>query len=59
MFWINGCAFVLLLNNMKGQTIIEPTLDMWTREKRLNNILVNDPKGGVPRSIVKSYSLVA
>ena len=29
----------------KGQTVIEPTLDMWTREKRQNNILVNDPKG--------------
>lgn len=27
------------------QTIIEPTLDMWTREKRGNNILANDPKG--------------
>lgn len=27
------------------QTIIEPTLDMWTREKRQNNILANDPKG--------------
>lgn len=29
----------------KGQTIIEPTIDMWTREKRQNNIVVNDPKG--------------
>lgn len=29
----------------KGQTVIEPTLDMWTREKRKNNIVVNDPKG--------------
>lgn len=29
----------------KQQTIIEPTIDMWTREKRLNNIVVNDPKG--------------
>lgn len=29
----------------KGQTIIEPTLDMWTREKRPNNALINDPKG--------------
>lgn len=29
----------------KGQTIIEPTLDAWTREKRKWNIVVNDPKG--------------
>lgn len=29
----------------KGQTVIEPTIDMWTREKRQNNIIVNDPKG--------------
>lgn len=29
----------------KGQTLIEPTIDMWTREKRQHNILVNDPKG--------------
>lgn len=29
----------------KGQTYIEPMLDMWTREKRPNNILANDPKG--------------
>lgn len=29
----------------KGQTIIEPTIDMWTREKNPHNIAVNDPKG--------------
>lgn len=29
----------------KGQTYIEPTLDMWTREKRKNNMVINDPKG--------------
>lgn len=29
----------------KGQTVIEPTLDMWTREKRKNNMVINDPKG--------------
>lgn len=27
------------------QTVIEPTIDMWTRERRPNNIVVNDPKG--------------
>lgn len=29
----------------KGQTQIEPTIDMWTREARPNNALINDPKG--------------
>lgn len=29
----------------KGQTIIEPTIDMWTREKNNNNMVINDPKG--------------
>lgn len=29
----------------KGQTIIEPTIDMWTREHDLNNMVINDPKG--------------
>lgn len=63
MFWINGCAFIFLLDNMKGQSIIEPTLDMWTREKRLNNILVNDPKGELLRmffvpATVRGYEVV-
>ncbi|WP_430623992.1 type IV secretory system conjugative DNA transfer family protein [Lactobacillus taiwanensis] len=29
----------------KGQTIIEPTIDMWTRMDDKPNILANDPKG--------------
>ena len=29
----------------KGQTYIEPTIDMWTREKKPSNMVVNDPKG--------------
>lgn len=29
----------------KGQTYIEPVIDMWTRELRQNNIVINDPKG--------------
>jgi hypothetical protein len=29
----------------KGQTYIEPLLDIWSREKRKHNIIVNDPKG--------------
>ena len=36
----------------KGQTVIEPTLDMWTREMRPNNMVVNDPKGEL---LVKFY----
>lgn len=36
----------------KGQTVIEPTLDMWTRERRPNNMVVNDPKGEL---LVKNY----
>lgn len=34
------------------QTVIEPTLDMWMREKRLNNVVINDPKGEL---LVKNY----
>lgn len=29
----------------KGQTYIEPLLDIWSREKRKHNIIANDPKG--------------
>lgn len=36
----------------KGQTIIEPTIDMWTRETRSNNMVINDPKGEL---LVKNY----
>lgn len=36
----------------KGQTYIEPMLDMWLREKRPNNMVVNDPKGEL---LVKHY----
>lgn len=35
-----------------SQTIIEPTLDMWTRENKKSNIVVNDPKGEL---LVKFY----
>lgn len=34
------------------QTYIEPVLDMWTREHRPNNIVINDPKGEL---LVKFY----
>lgn len=36
----------------KGQTVIEPTLDMWTRERDENNMVINDPKGEL---LVKFY----
>ena len=29
----------------KGQTYIEPVIDMWTREINANNMVINDPKG--------------
>lgn len=36
----------------KGQTYIEPTIDMWTRELTPNNMVINDPKGEL---LVKFY----
>ena len=36
----------------KGQTVIEPTIDMWTREKNPSNMVINDPKGEL---LVKFY----
>lgn len=36
----------------KGQTYIEPVIDMWLREKNPNNMLINDPKGEL---LVKNY----
>lgn len=36
----------------KGQTIIEPTIDMWLRETNRQNMVVNDPKGEL---LVKNY----
>lgn len=43
----------------KGQTYIEPIMDLWTREKEKWNMFATDPKGGAPRSIVKSNGLAA
>ena len=36
----------------KGQTYIEPKIDMWTRERHKNNMVINDPKGEL---LVKNY----
>lgn len=40
----------------KGQTYIEPTIDMWTRERHPNNGVINDPKGEL---LVKNYVRMA
>jgi type IV secretory pathway TraG/TraD family ATPase VirD4 len=36
----------------KGQTYIEPVIDMWLREKKPSNMVINDPKGEL---LVKNY----
>lgn len=36
----------------RTQTVIEPTIDMWTRELSPNNMVINDPKGEL---LVKNY----
>lgn len=36
----------------KGQTYIEPMIDMWSREKKPSNMVINDPKGEL---LVKNY----
>jgi len=36
----------------KGQTYIEPMVDMWLREKNSHNMVINDPKGEL---LVKNY----
>ncbi len=36
----------------KGQGYIEPVVDMWLREKRPSNMVINDPKGEL---LVKNY----
>ncbi len=36
----------------KGQTYIEPMLDIWMRQKRPDNMIINDPKGEL---LVKNY----
>lgn len=41
----NNTMVLAMTRAGKGQTIIEPTLDAWTREKELQNFVANDPKG--------------
>lgn len=36
----------------KGQTYIEPQIDVWSRQKRGDNMVINDPKGEL---LVKNY----
>ena len=40
----------------KGQTYIEPFIDVYTRCKVKWNLIFTDPKGGAPRSVLKRYS---
>lgn len=47
----------------KGQTYIEPMLDMWLRERQPNNMVVNDPKGELlfkhyVRATVRGFQVV-
>lgn len=47
----------------KGQTIIEPTIDMWTREINNHNMVINDPKGELLvkfyiRGIIRGFDVV-
>lgn len=48
-YWVDSTpvnTMVLAITRAgKGQTYIEPLIDMWTREKRPNNMVINDPKG--------------
>ena len=41
----NNTMVLAMTRAGKGQTIIEPTIDMWTREGVTHNIAINDPKG--------------
>lgn len=49
VYWVDTApvnTMVLAITRAgKGQTYIEPLIDMWTREKRPNNMVINDPKG--------------
>lgn len=45
-------SFLAMTRAGKGQGVIEPTIDMWTREKYNNNMVINDPKGEL---LVKFY----
>jgi len=47
----------------KGQTYIEPVIDMWLREKSPNNMVINDPKGELlvkhfVRATVRGFQVV-
>ena len=49
VYWVDdgpvNTMVLAITRGGKGQTVIEPTLDMWCRSKRKDNIVVNDPKG--------------
>ena len=51
--WIKSRTITIFRTRAgKGQTYIEPVIDMWTRERRANNMVINDPKGEL---LVKFY----
>ncbi|MBE7106147.1 hypothetical protein FT637_25000 [Bacillus cereus] len=43
----------------KGEMIVVPMIDNLSRAENQSSMVTNDPKGGAPRSIVKSYGMVA
>ncbi|MFE7117937.1 TraM recognition domain-containing protein [Streptomyces sp. NPDC057654] len=43
---------VAITRGGKGQTYIEPVIDMWSREKKPSNMVINDPKGEL---LIKNY----
>ena len=49
VYWVDdgpvNTMVLAITRGGKGQTVIEPSLDMWCRSKRKDNIVVNDPKG--------------
>lgn len=62
LIYIERCSPMVMMLRIiitTMQTYIEPAFDVWTREKKKWNLFTTDPKGGAPRSIVKSYSLAA
>lgn len=48
---------IAITRGNKGQLSVNNTIDMMSREHEPQNLFVNDPKGGAPRSVVKSYSV--
>ncbi|MBU4643214.1 hypothetical protein INP75_31360 [Bacillus toyonensis] len=52
-------ALIGISRSGKGEIIVVPLIDILSRAFIQSSMVVNDPKGGAPRSIVKSYGMVA